>query len=821
MEVRPGDTATTSVLPKEEIASVTARQLPCSLEPLEGESLPGFLVRTAYRLDRSPARIAELCGLDARQRRVSSAYLRTIQGDTLRQFAFTARLTEGEADGLTLRRLAQTYPPLSRIRTDTNRIGRAASSNWALTLSSRYCPACLRGDTQAIEKTLGGGWQLLWHLPLVFACVRHRRLLEHLCPGCSLPLNAAAGPSHATLIKNAGLTGLHPLECRNTVSLNADGRSDSVGRARTVPCRARLDGTDNRAGNSLFAADLDQLLSLQQRLLDYLTPHGPGQGANTAPDTSYFSDLIAITHLMKLTWPLGAEFFPSSHLAAVVQAHAEPVVAQLTAGQWGRGAPSHTVTKIAPDDSLICGALLLGADALLGDRDLAGLRTRVQPLASEGYRRARSYAAGIRRHADISTTLARAMARRIHGLPYRPALRAVLPQHRFRAEEVPSFLPRPWFERHFASFVTRLPSEGGAIERHLRRAASLRLAELVSGTTWADCAAKVGMQQKLAERTLKYLGRHLDALGLWPAFEEVVEQIAQHLDTTEPRVDYARRRHRLAPWRLPIHDWHALYEGLPRLDRLQKTADTRVGSALVWAEVTQGERMRSPAVLDQRHQGQDTQLLRVRLGRLSDRLTGPSLRLRRRFRLYAEHLAASCDHEHDLTVPVLQIVHDETAMASNATDGETAQEGFEALSWASMPSRAARVLTNPVEQMAPETLWNLFQQVVPMILGQEPDVTSRRHGNRECLAAIVFTATSGCGWTQLPLGFGLSGQTAYRRFVEWTEAGVWGRLDQMLPAAPDAQSESDWPRHAIAAVSARADKREQRRHRMGVTSTGA
>ncbi len=44
------------------------------------------------------------------------------------------------------------------------------------------------------------------------------------------------------------------------------------------------------------------------------------------------------------------------------------------------------------------------------------------------------------------------------------------------------------------------------------------------------------------------------------------------------------------------------------------------------------------------------------------------------------------------------------------------------------------------------------------------------------LAAIVFVATSGCIWNQLPPGFGLSGVTAFRRFTEWTEARVWAKL---------------------------------------------
>lgn len=41
----------------------------------------------------------------------------------------------------------------------------------------------------------------------------------------------------------------------------------------------------------------------------------------------------------------------------------------------------------------------------------------------------------------------------------------------------------------------------------------------------------------------------------------------------------------------------------------------------------------------------------------------------------------------------------------------------------------------------------------------------RRHGDREVLAAIVFVATSGCTWQQLPTAsFRPSGATVHRRF---------------------------------------------------------
>ncbi|MFD5433498.1 IS5 family transposase [Kitasatospora sp. NPDC127067] len=56
----------------------------------------------------------------------------------------------------------------------------------------------------------------------------------------------------------------------------------------------------------------------------------------------------------------------------------------------------------------------------------------------------------------------------------------------------------------------------------------------------------------------------------------------------------------------------------------------------------------------------------------------------------------------------------------------------------------------------------------------------RRYGDREVLAAIVFVATSGCTWAQLPPCFGPSGPTAHRRFTEWSRARVWAKLHRVV-----------------------------------------
>ncbi|MER7484067.1 IS5 family transposase [Streptomyces sp. NPDC126510] len=86
-----------------------------------------------------------------------------------------------------------------------------------------------------------------------------------------------------------------------------------------------------------------------------------------------------------------------------------------------------------------------------------------------------------------------------------------------------------------------------------------------------------------------------------------------------------------------------------------------------------------------------------------------------------------------------------------------------------------------VERLVPDELWELFQRVVPEAPSRPQGGGRRRHGDREVLAAIVFVATSGCTWQQLPAAsFGPSGATAHRRFAEWSKARVWAKLHRLV-----------------------------------------
>jgi transposase len=112
-----------------------------------------------------------------------------------------------------------------------------------------------------------------------------------------------------------------------------------------------------------------------------------------------------------------------------------------------------------------------------------------------------------------------------------------------------------------------------------------------------------------------------------------------------------------------------------------------------------------------------------------------------------------------------------------------------------------------IERLVPDGLWTLFRRVVPPREVIRPQGGGRRRaGDRECLAAIIFVATSGCTWRQFPPVFGPAWPTVCRRFAQWSQARVWARLHRVILDELGARGELDWSRCAIDSVSLRATK---------------
>ncbi|WP_328958011.1 TniQ family protein [Kitasatospora purpeofusca] len=624
------------------MSTTGSRSLARSLAPLADESLPGYLLRLAHRLDRTPARLAQLTRLVTEPRgravRLPAHLLVSLRPDATEAFASATRLSLPEAEALGLRQYCDVYPPLAGAGLQD---GRVLQNPWGFSASTRYCPTCLDGDGSSVQRLHGGAWQRQWHLPVVFACTLHQRLLEDRCPTCHQPVNAPF-LGRAGLIPNLNADGLHPLQCRN----HPPGNAPAVRRTPRPPCAARF----TTRHNFVPTADLAPYLALQERIQEHLStdsahPDGP----------SYFNDLVAVAKLITISWPAAALSRPGT--SPMDDALAEHITT-LQDQAARRPAGQHGLTMIGPPPTAAaCGALLLRAEQLLNERNPQQLRAAVHPLAAAAGEREPLRFAGVLRRQPMSESLARALSSQDRaflaaGRRKHARVRLLAPSReatRYTATEVPQIIPTAWHERHLEAFTAQLRVPSRANGKHVRRAAALKLVEMTAGGTWADCATTLDMPRGYASTSVDLLRERCPGDATWHLFQSGVEAIAAELDADPDRVDYARRRRTLSAWSIPQEHWSELVHGLA--GSLTRAQVRTAASVLVWTQVTEGEAQLSPLM---REGGTG---LRVSdyavIGREINQLLYLTVRsqrvLRERLAAYAADLAARCDRIPSLT----------------------------------------------------------------------------------------------------------------------------------------------------------------------------
>ncbi len=87
-----------------------------------------------------------------------------------------------------------------------------------------------------------------------------------------------------------------------------------------------------------------------------------------------------------------------------------------------------------------------------------------------------------------------------------------------------------------------------------------------------------------------------------------------------------------------------------------------------------------------------------------------------------------------------------------------------------------------IEELVPDELWRRVEPLLPV----RPPRRSRYPGrlptdDRAALAGIVFVLKTGITWRELPRDVaGCSGVTCWRRLRDWTEAGVFTAVHELL-----------------------------------------
>lgn len=110
-----------------------------------------------------------------------------------------------------------------------------------------------------------------------------------------------------------------------------------------------------------------------------------------------------------------------------------------------------------------------------------------------------------------------------------------------------------------------------------------------------------------------------------------------------------------------------------------------------------------------------------------------------------------------------------------------------------------------MKRLVPDELWALVQPLIPRFAPRPQGGGTVPIDDRAVFTAVVYVLTSGCAWRELPPSFGVSFQTAHRRFGQWTRAGVWRRLRRAVPDQLRSQCLIDWSLAILDAAGVRAE----------------
>ena len=78
-----------------------------------------------------------------------------------------------------------------------------------------------------------------------------------------------------------------------------------------------------------------------------------------------------------------------------------------------------------------------------------------------------------------------------------------------------------------------------------------------------------------------------------------------------------------------------------------------------------------------------------------------------------------------------------------------------------------------------DELWSTVEPLLPKHR-PSPKGGHPRCGDRQCLEGILYVLRGGIAWRLLPKEFGVSPSTCWRRFDEWTQAGVWDKVHRKV-----------------------------------------
>ncbi|MEY9839504.1 TniQ family protein [Streptacidiphilus sp. EB103A] len=572
--------------------------LPRTLVPLADESLPGFLLRLAHRLDLAPAQLIWRIGLGGSKpgRPTPAKHLLMLEAGQQKAFAEAAKITTADAEALTLFPFLERYPPLTRalVRQGSPARPRHLFPAGILITYSRFCPHCLIGDGSPVQNRFGGSWRRQWRLAVSFACMEHNVFLRHDCPACGLPAMSGQADSSPSLLPASPTPGLHPAQCRNRV----------ITGERTGICGQRLDQAAPPA-TELTAT----MANLQRTLLDQLAASHPADRA-----FQQFADLHVLSAIIKAAWPSSLHLVPKELRPELAQHVAEQD--SLALADWpherNRGRKTAIAWSTPPTDARAQAGLLAAAERLASrppaphHDPLVPLLHKIEAQPNERWDDtwlvlARDSSPSLRQRIDHDYRLEFPALWVRRGAPDQ----WVAATHRsdalvepviavrdrgFLAEHIPQSLPPAWLA-HFAEH-TGIPRHMSSL---LKRVVPVQLVQSVTGEDFHEAARFLGIPTEWITEKPRVL-HPIRLNSRWRDFDfpGAIDHLAEHIAAQDAPADFLARRRLFNDWQLEDRAW----EQLRRLHRgkgPQPTDWTRdSASTLIWSRVTGSEYLLAP-----------------------------------------------------------------------------------------------------------------------------------------------------------------------------------------------------------------------------------
>ncbi|WP_335989436.1 TniQ family protein [Glycomyces sp. MUSA5-2] len=521
-----------------------------AVEPVSGESLRSWLVRSAAFMEVPAGQLAIELGLPIRRGRgVVRPVLFGIDlaPDRRAWVAAGAGLPAAAIEEMHLARYRSTALDLSRLDFASEQASMAVLKHeWGLWHRSRVCTLCV-GPV--------GIWKLWWKLGMAAVCPLHATFLSDACPACGIRWQqgfARTSPQGLSRIRVPV-----PGQCGNYTG--------------NGPCPQPVGAVEAAAAPARLAA-------FQQVALDAAEGRGTAI-AGTDVDTSVW--FTAFTYLA------GAARFAVETATGPDRLVADPVLRRALEADRDRrvGANGSAALVFAPPVTAeLAAAVLAVAVPILAAPGVDAAAAAAGPLVAclAAARRARSHRHSPLRAREVPSELEAVLA----AAAPTAGVAAAMPRP---VAAVPDFAAMPQLldANDYRDLIA--PLLPGTLERTGRRFAALALARLCGAASWPEAGRYLDFAPAQAVAAADRPGRRvLDPARFWTAIAAAAARAAQR-----PRVDYAARRRVLAD--LTAVPTTVMQPMLAPVEMVPTVMRCRHAAAWVWADLTGGDVRDAPA----------------------------------------------------------------------------------------------------------------------------------------------------------------------------------------------------------------------------------